>query len=58
MVYKEPKFGTVEWQEEQRRKVLSKLSKGEKLDSLDKTFIECQLLHNRKELGRSLRKVL
>ncbi len=58
MAYKEPKFGTVEWQEEQRRKVLNKLSKGEKLDSLDRTFVEVQLLHNRKELGRSLRKVL
>lgn len=58
MEKKDAKFGSVEWQEEQRKKVLTKLSKGEKLDSLDKTFVEMQLLHNRKVIGETLRKVM
>jgi hypothetical protein len=40
-----PKFGSVEWQDMMTNKVLSKYSRHEKLDELEKSFVEIQIQH-------------
>lgn len=41
-------FGSVEWQEEQEKKILAKIKKGRKLTASDRMFIKIQMMHTRR----------
>jgi hypothetical protein len=45
---KEPKYGSVEWQNEMLEKIHKKIKKGEKLDDVEVTFLKIQSEHNEK----------
>lgn len=40
------RFGSVTWQDEQSRKIMRKMAKGEPLDGDDRAFIGIQMFHN------------
>ena len=49
---KEPRFGSVEWQNEQLKEIGKKLSTGAPLSGTDKAFLEVQASHTRRRKPR------
>jgi len=50
------KFGSVAWQEEQTKKIMNKLLKGEPLEDYERTFIQIQTEHNRRLINLKKKK--